>query len=58
MPAQVASTRPVGQIWLSTLFYYFKRGGRREKERDRNINVWLPLVHPYWGPGLQPRHVP
>ena len=30
----------------------------REGERERNIDVWLPLMHPYWGPGMQPRHVP
>ena len=36
------------------------RGKGREKEREGNINVWLPLKHPLlrpW-PGLQPRHVP
>ena len=41
-------------------FYLFifteGKGGRK---RERNINVWLPLKGaPYWGPGLQPRHVP
>ena len=25
---------------------------------ERNINVWLPFTHPYWGPGLQPSPVP
>ena len=24
---------------------FLERGERREKERERNINVWLPLVH-------------
>ena len=44
-------------FFLQTLFIF--RGERREKEKERNINVWLPLVHtPNWGPGLQPRHVP
>ena len=40
-------------------FYLFldSREGR-EKERERNINVWLPLMCPYWGPGPQPRHLP
>ena len=40
------------------LFFYFKkdciylfleRGGGREKERERNINVWLPLTCPLQG---------
>ena len=26
-------------------FIYFYRGGRREKERERNINMWLPLMN-------------
>ena len=34
------------------------RERRWEGERERNINVWLLLAHPYWGPGPQPRHVP
>ena len=40
-----------------TFFYFFKdfiylfpeRGKGGEKERERNINVWLPLVHPQLG---------
>ena len=29
------------------LFYLFlERGEEREKEKERNINVWLPLAHP------------
>ena len=40
-------------------FYLFPdRGEGKEKERERNISVWWPLVHPHLGPGLQPRHVP
>ena len=30
----------------------------REEEKERNINVWLPLEGPQPGPGPQPRHVP
>ena len=31
-------------------FYSFlKRGEGRKKEEERNINVWLPLVHPQLG---------
>ena len=41
------------------LNFIFREGGGREKERERNINVELPLLStPYWGPGLQPRHAP
>ena len=32
------------------LFIFLDRGEGREKERERNINVWLPLTHPTtWG---------
>ena len=41
------------------MYYFFKkidficlfleRGEGREKERERNINVWLPLAHPLLG---------
>ena len=32
------------------LFIYFlERGEEREKERERNINVWLPLMCPLLG---------
>ena len=31
-------------------FYLFlDRGKRREKERERNISVWLPLTYPLLG---------
>ena len=40
------------------LFIYFRQRGREGKEKEGNINVWLPLTHLYWGPGLKPRHVP
>ena len=43
--------------FLKILFIYLERGEGEEKERE-NINVWLPLMCPYWGPGPQPRHVP
>ena len=35
-----------------------QKGKEGEKEKERNIDVWLPLVCPLSGPGLQPRHVP
>ena len=42
-----------------TLFTYLKRGEGREKERERNINVWLPLTRLPTGdlarnPGMYP----
>ena len=48
-------------FFLKILIIYFWRGEGREKERERNINVWLPLVRPLlgtWPTGPQPRHVP
>ena len=35
--------------FLKTLFIYFQRGKGREKERERNIRVWLPLMGPLLG---------
>ena len=31
------------------IYLFLDRGERREKERERNINVWLPLAHPSSG---------
>ena len=45
------------KIYIFYLFIFREVGGR-EKERERNINVWLPFTGPNWGPGPQPRHVP
>ena len=28
------------------IYLFLERGERKEKERERNINVWLPLMHP------------
>ena len=39
------------------LFISFYREGR-EKERERNIKVWLLLCAPHWGSGPEPTHVP
>ena len=44
--------------FLKKIYLFLDRGEEREKDRERIVNVWLPLAHPYWGPGLQPRHVP
>ena len=29
--------------------YFLERGEGKEKERERNITVWLPLMHPLLG---------
>ena len=48
------------KLWFLKGFYLLlERREGREKERERNINAWLPFLHPlHWGPGPQPRHVP
>ena len=45
-------------LFLRFYLFIFRQRGGREKEKERNINVWLPLTRPLWGPRLQPRHVP
>ena len=46
------------QNFLET-FWVLDSGEWREKERERNINVWLRLTPPpHRGPGLQLKHVP
>ena len=47
-----------GFCFLRFYLFIFREGKGREKEREINIHVWLPLVHPYQEPGPQPRHVP
>ena len=38
------------EIFLKDFIYLFlERQERREKERERNISVWLPLTHPLLG---------
>ena len=41
-------------VFKDFIYLYLEGKGGREKERERNINVWLP----HWGPGPQPRHMP
>ena len=54
------STSLLFNDFLKDFIYLFsERGEGRQKERERNINVWLPLVcAPFWGPGPQPSHMP
>ena len=39
------------------MYLFLERGERREKERERNIHVWLPLTHAALGtwPATQAR---
>ena len=34
------------------IYLFLQRREGKEKERERNIHVWLPLRTPYWGPDL------
>ena len=55
----VLNLRSVPRLWQELYFYLFifkdfiylflERGERREKERERDINVWLLLVWPLLG---------
>ena len=37
-------------IFLKDFIYLFlEKGGGREKKRERNINVWLPVAYPQLG---------
>ena len=42
------------------IYLFLDRGVGRKEERERNINVWLPVMCPTPGtsPGPQPRHGP
>ena len=39
----------LGAFFKGFIYLFLDRGERREKERERNINVWLPLVRPLLG---------
>ena len=36
-------------ITIKKKYLFLERGEDREKERERNISVWLPLVYPQLG---------
>ena len=46
-------------IFFKILFIYFYREGNRGRKTGRETSMCGCLSHAgYWGPGLQPRHVP
>ena len=64
----IAALFTIAKIWKETkvdktsmvhLYNGILLSHKKEKERERNLSVWLPLMHPlHWGPGLQPKLVP
>ena len=36
-------------FFKDVIYLFLERGDRREKERERNIHVWLPPMHPPLG---------
>ena len=44
-------------FWKDFIYLFLERGEGREKERERNINVGFPLMHPQLGtwPATQAR---
>ena len=62
MTSQSKKKQRTEPAFLKKIIYLFlERGGGREKEKERNINVWLPLVCPpptgvlAHNPGMCPR---
>ena len=51
MKYAVPAAGPVFLFFKDFIYLILEREGR-EKERERNINVWLPLVHPPTGTWL------
>ena len=46
-------------LFLKICFIYFQREQKEKRKRGREISMCGCLsLAPYWGPGLQPRHVP
>ena len=41
-----ATYEPLQRFFLKRFYLFIIRGEGREKERERNISVWLPLVPP------------
>ena len=44
-------------VYILKISFFLERGEGREKDRERNINVWLPRMHPQLGtwPATQAR---
>ena len=60
--SSLLNTNPTSSCHCSLFFFkilcIFRERGR-EGERGRGTSMYSCLLHtPYWGPGLQPRHVP
>ena len=47
-----------GSSMFNIIYLFIFREEGKEKERERNINVWLPLAHPPLGTWPKPRHGP
>ena len=45
-------------FFFKILFIFRQRGMEGEREGEKHQCVVASHVPPYWGPGLQPRHVP
>ena len=51
-------TRYIPFFFFFKILFIFREGeGGRKRARETSMCVCLSCV-PYWGPGLQPRHVP
>ena len=48
----------VGGLWLYFLRFYLFTFRERGRKGEKHQCVVACHTHPYWGPGLQPRHVP
>ena len=40
------------------IYLFLERGEAKEKEKERNISVWLPLTYPQLGTWPAAKHVP
>ena len=49
MQYRIVSLASLLQFFKKDFIYLFQRGKGREKERERNIDVWLPLTCPLLG---------
>ena len=41
--------KSINNLFLGFYLFILERGEGREKDRERNNNVWFPLVHPHMG---------